>query len=173
VNATHRSAGTILREARMKAGLSQVELARLAGVAQSVVSAYESGRRQPALPTLVRLIEATGQDIDVVLLPRRTPPDRPGLLRSKVHSHRAELRRAAAKYGASNVRMFGSVARGEETADSDIDLLADFSAGTSLFTLARLQRELESILGAPVDIVPASGLKPDVRAEVERDVVPL
>jgi hypothetical protein len=65
------------------------------------------------------------------------------------------------------------VARGEETADSDIDLLADFSAGTSLFTLARLQRELESILGAPVDIVPASGLKPDVRAEVERDVVPL
>ncbi|NED97803.1 helix-turn-helix domain-containing protein [Phytoactinopolyspora alkaliphila] len=164
----------MLREARQKAGLSQVELARLAGVTQSVVSAYESGRRQPALPTLARLVEATGQDVDVVLRPRATSSDQPrGLLGSKVHRHRAELLRAAAKYGASNVRLFGSVARGEDTANSDVDLMADFSDGPSLFTLARLQRELESILGARVDIVPASDLKPKVRAEVERDVVAL
>ncbi|WP_207781924.1 helix-turn-helix domain-containing protein [Phytoactinopolyspora limicola] len=170
---TLRSAGTILREARRQAGLTQVELARLAGVTQSVVSAYESGRRQPALATLTRLIEATGQDVDMVLRPRRAAPEQQRGLGSKVLRHRAELRRAAAAYGASNLRMFGSAARGEDTHSSDVDLLADFSAGPSLFTLARLQRELEAILGVPVDVIPASELKPMVRAEIEQDLVPL
>ncbi|NEE04657.1 helix-turn-helix domain-containing protein [Phytoactinopolyspora halotolerans] len=162
----------MLREARRRANLSQMELARRAGVTQSVVSAYESGQRQPALPTLARLIEATGHDIDLVLRPREAPLHQSsGPLASKVHAHRAELRKAAAKYGASNLRLFGSVARGEESESSDVDLLADFSPGTSLFTLARLRRDLEAILDAPVDIVPASDLKPGVRADVERDLV--
>lgn len=54
------SAGELLRKARKQAGLSQAELAQRAGVTQSVVSAYESGARQPSLPTLARLVEATG-----------------------------------------------------------------------------------------------------------------
>jgi DNA-binding XRE family transcriptional regulator len=54
------TAGDLLRQARQGAGLSQVELAARAGVTQSVISAYESGHRQPSLPTLTALIEAAG-----------------------------------------------------------------------------------------------------------------
>jgi transcriptional regulator with XRE-family HTH domain len=57
------SAGALLRRARRLAGLTQAELAARAGVTQSVVSAYESGHRQPALPTLAALIEATGHEL--------------------------------------------------------------------------------------------------------------
>lgn len=168
------TAGGLLREARKKAGLSQIELARLAGVAQSVVSAYEAGRRQPSFPTLARLIEATGHDVDVALRPRETGLDRlRGPLGRKVWAHRMELREVATKYGASNLRVFGSVARGEESTDSDVDILADLSPDTGLFALGRLRGELEHILGAPVDVVPAGDLKPGVRRDVELDVVPL
>jgi uncharacterized protein len=80
---------------------------------------------------------------------------------------------AAARRGVSNVRLFGSVARGEEAADSDIDLLVDLPDDASLFTVARLQRDLEEILGAHVEIVPAGDLKPTVRANVERDLIAL
>jgi transcriptional regulator with XRE-family HTH domain len=63
------SAGSVLREARRRAGLSQVELARRAGVTQSVVSAYESGARQPSVPTLARLVGATGFELELQLRP--------------------------------------------------------------------------------------------------------
>ena len=63
----------MLRRARLGAGLSQAGLAVRAGVAQSVISAYEAGRRQPALPTLARLIDATGYDLVVDIQWRRVP----------------------------------------------------------------------------------------------------
>lgn len=69
--------------------------------------------------------------------------------------------------------MFGSVARGTEAPDSDIDLLVDLPEAMSLFTLGRLRRDLEDVVGAHVDLVPANGLRPDVRANVEVDLVPL
>lgn len=65
------TAGSLLREARMRAGLSQSELARRVGIAQSVISFYESGRRQPSLPTLAVLLDATGFPLDVHLAPGR------------------------------------------------------------------------------------------------------
>ncbi|HUC26128.1 MAG TPA: nucleotidyltransferase family protein [Streptosporangiaceae bacterium] len=80
---------------------------------------------------------------------------------------------AAAAHGVSGLRVFGSVARGEDRADSDVDLLADLPAGISLFGMARLQADLESILGTRVDLVPAADLKPDVRSRVERELVAL
>ncbi len=73
----------------------------------------------------------------------------------------------------SNIRVFGSVARGEDSADSDVDLLVDVPPGMGLLGLARLQRELEDILEAPVDLVPADDLKPAVRADANPDLVPL
>jgi hypothetical protein len=129
----------------MNAGLSQLELARRAGVTQSVVNAYESGRRQPSLPMLARLAKAAGSELEMTVRPdgprrRRLGGD----LGRKLRSNRQELREAAARYGVSNVRVFGSVARGEDTADSDIDLLVDLPVGASLFTVARLQRRPRS-----------------------------
>jgi uncharacterized protein len=172
---TTSSAGALLREARTEAGLTQRELARRAGVSQSVISAYEAERRQPSLPTLVRLVEATGGRLETSV--RRSDADPPrrlgGRLGQRLQARRTEVIAAAARHGVANVRVFGSVARGVETADSDIDLLVDLPDGASLFSIARLQRELEEILRARVEIVPASDLKPDVRTTVDGDLVAL
>jgi hypothetical protein len=76
----------------------------------------------------------------------------------------------AASSGLSNVQVFGSVARGEETTASDIDLLVDVAPGVGLVTLARCQRDLETLLGAPVDLVSAADLKSGVASSVLAEV---
>ena len=69
--------------------------------------------------------------------------------------------------------MFGSVALGTDTAESDIDLIADIAPGTGLFTLVRLEHELSELLGAEVDVVPAKGLREHLAERVLREAVPL
>lgn len=167
--------GSLLREARLRAGLSQVELARRAGVTQSVVSAYEMGARQPSLPTLIRLVAASGLDLDVRVRPPAddSPPDFHRVLLERLFEQRREVRRIARRHGLSNLRVFGSVARGEETDRSDIDLLVDVPPAVGLLGLARCQRELEALLGAPVDLIPASDLKAGVAGAVLVDAVRL
>ncbi len=154
--------------------MSQQELAVRAGVTQSVVSAYESGHRQPAVPTLAALVDAAGYEL---VMGVRRHPRRLGRLSGplgrRVRRRRHDLVAAAAAHGVRNLRVFGSVARGEDGPDSDVDLLADLPAGLSLFGLGRLQDDLEGILGAPVDLVPAQDLKPGVRARVEGELVAL
>ncbi len=145
-----------------------------AGVTQSVISAYESGHRQPSLPTLGALIEAAGHELVTGL---RRQPRRlsrlTGPVGRQVRRRRHDLVAAAATHGASGLRVFGSVARGQDRPDSDVDLLADLPPGMSLFGLARLQADLEAILGAPVDLVSAADLKPDVGRRADQDLVPL
>jgi len=168
------NAGALLRQARKRAGLSQVELAARAGVTQSVISAYESGYRQPSVPALARLIDAAGCQLTLGL--RRQP----GRLRQlsgpvgrRVRRYRRDLITAAAAHGVQNLRVFGSVARGEDRPGSDVDLLADLPPGLSLFGLGRLEADLEAILGTRVDLIPATDLKPGVRERVEQDLVAL
>jgi predicted nucleotidyltransferase len=166
------SPGALLRQARTRAGLSQAELATRAGVAQSVISIYESGRRQPALPTLAALVEATGFDLEVRLRRRRL--DRlTGPLGARLRRHRAEVLRTARAAGITVRGVFGSVARGEDGPDSDVDLLVELPPGMGLFGLGRTREQLQQILHAPVELVPASDLKPGVRASVLADLVPL
>ncbi len=166
------TAAGLLRQARQRAGMSQVELAARAGVTQSVISAYESGHRQPSVPTLAALIEATGFELATAL---RRQPRRlkmlSGPVGQRVRRRRHDLVAAAAAHGVSGLRVFGSVARGEDRPDSDVDLLAELPAGMSLFGLARLQAELEVIVGTRVDLVPAADLKPEVRKRAGRDLV--
>ena len=168
------TAGALLRQTRKRAGLFQVELAARAGVTQSVISAYESGQRQPSLPALARQVHAA--DFELTLGLRRQP----GRLRRlsgpvgrRVRRHREDLIAAAAAHGVSNLRVFGSVARGEDRPDSDVDLLADLPPGLSLFGLSRLEADLEGILGTRVDLSPAAGLKPGLRERAESDQIPL
>ena len=168
------SAGKLLREARIEAGLTQSEVARRAGVTQSVVSAYESGSREPSLPTLRRLIQATGRELQLHIRPGRSGLEQlTGPIGRRVRKHRPEIKRVAKRHGISNLRVFGSVARGADGPGSDVDLLVDLGPDVSLFTLARLQRELEHVLGAPVDLVPSDGLKPGVQGAVRASQVPL
>jgi len=164
----------LLRRARSQAGMSQAELATRAGVAQSVISAYEAGRRQPALSTLARLIEAAGYDlvVDIRRKPRRLSR-LSGPVGRKVRRKRHELVAAAAAHDVTNLRVFGSVARGEDRPDSDLDLLADLPPGMGLLGLGRVQADLEAILGSRVDLVPAGDLKPGVSARAQRDLVAL
>ena len=69
--------------------------------------------------------------------------------------------------------MFGSVARGEDTFESDIDLLVDLAPGTGLFSLGTLEREISDILGTHVDVAPSDSLRPAVRAEAEVEAIEL
>ena len=171
------TAAVLLRDARLRAGLSQAELGRRAGVTQSVVSAYESGARQPSVPTLARLVAATGLELDLrvcepaTIGPASGAPS--GALGQRVQARRVELQAVLAGYGLRNPRLFGSIARGEEGPESDVDLLVDVPEGVGLVTLGRCQAELEVLLGASVDLVPAGGLKPGVATDVLVEAVPL
>jgi predicted nucleotidyltransferase len=86
---------------------------------------------------------------------------------------RAEILAAAARHGASNVRVFGSVACREAGGGSDVDFLVDFEPGRSLLDLAGLVVELEDLLGHPVDVVTEPGLKARIRQRVLAEAVPV
>ncbi len=159
----------MLRGARSRAGLTQSDLAARAGVSQSVVSAYESSRREPSFETLRRLIMATGFDLDITLV--AAAPN--SIRRQTVQQTRSRLGSALRQLGARNIRLFGSVARGDDGPDSDIDLLIDVTPDVGLFALGRMRSEAERILGSSVDIVPANSLKPDLVERVLAESIPL
>ena len=91
------------------------------------------------------------------------------LLKSK----REEIIGVAARHGALNVRVFGSVARGEARPDSDVDFLVDLESGRSLFDLGGLLTDLQNLLGRKVDVVTENSLRPRIRERVKREAVPL
>jgi uncharacterized protein len=95
----------------------------------------------------------------------------------RLRDHRTDLReviqRTAAASGVREVRVFGSVARGEERPESDVDLLVTLEPGRTLLDLARLELQLEQLLGRPVDVVTEGGLREPVRATALRDARPL
>lgn len=168
-------AARLLHDARLRAQLSQTELARRAGVAQSVISAYESGRREPSLVTLTRMVEATGHTIKLDLeentVAIRGLPDTP--IGRRLRRNRSALLDVAARHGAASLRVFGSVARGEDTAESDVDLVVDLPFGIGLFELGVFERELSEVLKVKVDLVPSDGLRARVRDEVDTEAIPL
>lgn len=88
-------------------------------------------------------------------------------------SHRAAVRQAVQRFRADNPRVFGSVAHGDDSDDSDLDLLVDPSPGATLFDLGGLQIELEELLGVPVDLLTPGDLSPRLRAQVLAEAVPV
>jgi len=167
------SSAAVLPEARLRAGLSQSELAHRAGLAQSVMSMYESSRRQPALRTLAALVDPTGLDLVLELRPAPGLDCLTGPHGQRVLAGRSQLKTVAARYGVAGLAVFGSVTRGEERPDSDVDLLVELPPGMGLFRLGRLRSDLEAAVGLPVDLVPVSDLKPSLRGRVAADLVPL
>jgi uncharacterized protein len=90
-----------------------------------------------------------------------------------IKANREEILRVAAKHGASNVRIFGSVARGESGPSSDVDFLVEMEAGRSLLDLSRLVLDLQDLLGRPVDVAEPEGLHWYIRERVLKEAVPL
>lgn len=127
---------TQLRSARIAARLTQAALARRAGTSQSRLSSYENGSITPNPSTKKRLLQAT----------RRLPSE-------VVDEKRGKIIEVAEKNGLSNVRVFGSVARLEDTFESDIDLLVTPSPETSLMDLSEFLLEVENITGRDVDVL--------------------
>lgn len=120
-------------------------------MSQSHVAAYEAGRRPISAEQEQRIVRAL-----------RRPPS------EVLKEHTAEVRRIATEHGADAVKVFGSVARGEDGFDSDLDLLVRLRPGVGLFDLVMMRSQIETLLGVPVDIVSEAALKPrddDIRRE--------
>lgn len=84
----------------------------------------------------------------------------------QVSNKRNEILQIARRHGASNIRVFGSVARGDADSESDIDFLVDLERGRSLLDLGGLLIDLQKLLGRPVDVVTEKGLQPRIRDRV-------
>ena len=97
-----------------------------------------------------------------------------GMNLEQMRQHTTRIRALAAKYGASNLRVFGSVARGEASPDSDVDLLVDLPPGYDLLRQRMpLVLDLRDLLDCEVDLVPAHELSPHLRDRVLAEAVPL
>lgn len=173
------SVATTLRQARSRANLSQVDVATRAGTSQSALARYETGAALPTLPTLERILAACGRRLEI-----QTPPAQPSApltsVRSQLGPQAGNLRRrrrrlldAAERHGVGRLRVFGSLARGEANAASDIDLLVDLKPGRTLLDLAAFRREATKILDLPVDVATVDMLKERVRVEVLSEALPL
>ena len=86
-----------------------------------------------------------------------------------IEERRDEILRIAARYGARNVRVFGSVARNEDQADSDVDLLVEMEDDRSLLDLVGLQQDLEELLARNVDVLTDASIHPALRARIAAD----
>ena len=105
--------------------------------------------------------------VDVVDAPRRR------VTLDELRAHRDEIYAIASRYGVSNIRVFGSVARGEADENSDLDLLIDIDFGRSLFDLSGFALEMEDRLGVHVDVGTVPSLKPRIRDRVVASAVAL
>jgi uncharacterized protein len=132
------------------------ELASELGLHSSTVRALAARGRIPSRPT------PGGHhrfDLDEVrqALGASGLPD--ALSLGALRERRQEIRRLARRHGARNVRVVGSVARGEQEAGSDVDLLVDMDPGRTLFDVAALHDDLEELLGRPVDVITSGAVR--------------
>lgn len=144
-----------LRESRLRAGLTQRQLAQRAGTSQPAVAAFEAGTRRPSPETATRL--------------RAALRVRPSVL---LNTTRDKVREVLTERGVANPRIFGSVSRGEDTAESDLDLLVTVPPDFDIFDKVLLVESLEKAFGAPVDVVPDDARGPIV-ARAREEAVPL
>lgn len=135
---------TAIRQARRQAGLTQARLARRSRTSQAAISEYEAGRRTPEPATLRRILWAARPLPSTVL-----------------DQGRGAVLDVSERFGVSNVRVFGSVAQGEDGPNSDIDLLVQLPARMDPVEFVRFCEALEEILGVHVDVVSEAALSDD------------
>lgn len=143
-----------MRARRALLGLSQRALAQASGVAQPLISAIESGRRQPTPASTTALLGA---------------PLRPSVALDR---RRAQVAAAVRDHGGRDAAVFRSVAHGTDEPGSDLDLMVDFEDGRDIVDLLALQAHLEELLTVPVDVVSA-GSSGDVARRARAEAVAL
>jgi uncharacterized protein len=94
-------------------------------------------------------------------------------LTETLKTNREKILEVSAKYGARNIRVFGSAARGDFSQNSDIDFLVDMESGRSLLDMGGLLMELQKLLGCKVDVVSTKGLRQRIRESVLREAISL
>ncbi len=164
--------------ARLAAGLTQSELAARIGTTQSAIARLESGTITPTVETLSRLADVVGLRFEIApnsgLTAHETKKTKPTMQR--LRARRTEIIKAAATHGAHNIRVFGSVDRGDADAASDVDMLVDLVADAHGFAyfglLEDLRRALTIVIGYDVDVLDCAGLR-DMRERVLEAAVPL
>jgi len=125
-------------------------------------------RSQAARPSLTAVVQAA---LSQYLGGPRTDPSSQVI--NLVLANRGMINEIVRRHRGSNPRVFGSVARGEATAASDVDLLVDLIPGATLFDVARMRSDLEQLLEMPVDVVASSGLEGDAGDEILQESISL
>ena len=174
----------IIEEVRRLAGLTQSELALRAGTSQAAVARYENGISNPSTATLQRLTRAAGYEVRVQIVPVKASlcfslkmafkaSNLNSKRAAKLRKKRGEINSLLARAGASNPRIFGSVARGEDAELSDIDLLVDFDTSRGLLPIIELNSKLSKLLGERVEVSPAGAHKSSILENALSAAVPL
>ena len=94
-------------------------------------------------------------------------------IEKEIKNKRQDILRIAAEYGVQDIRVFGSVARGQSSADSDLDVLVKLNPGYSLLDLIAIKQDMEDLLGCGVDVVTEAAISPYIREEVLKEAVSL
>ena len=87
--------------------------------------------------------------------------------------HRDQVRRILERFRMGNPKVFGSAARGDDAEGSDLDILVEAPPGTTFYDLARVELELEGVLGCKVEVLTKDSLSPDIAKNVEADLAPI
>lgn len=168
----NQRSSALIAQARRESGLTQSAFASRAGTSQPAIARYEAGLASPSLNTLVRILKAGGLELELRVKATRTV-NLSSKRAKKIRENRGEINRLMKKAGASHIRLFGSVVRGEDTKSSDIDFLVDFDTSQGLVPLMRLKTELSALLREKVDVAPVSILKKSVLENALKESIPL
>lgn len=168
----NQRSSTLIARARRESGLTQSAFASRAGTSQPAIARYEAGLASPSIDTLARILKAGG--LELVLRVNATRVVNLSSKRAKkIRENRGEINRLMKLAGASHVRIFGSVVRGEDTQSSDIDFLVEFDTSQGLVPLMKLKTQLSALLKEKVDVAPVSILKKSVLEEALKEAIPL
>lgn len=153
-------AGDLLREARQRRGLSQRALAKAAGVSHTSVARIEAGRTQPTLGTLATLLAGAGYKPEVRLVNTARPSE-------LLSQHKHDLMTLARQYGVRSIKVFGSVALGLDSSESDVDLLVEFEPAVRGLDRVEFAQAVEDVLGVGVGIVNPRSASAEFRDRIE------
>jgi len=156
--------GTQVRAARRARGWSTRAAAERLGLSVRFLNELERGKATARLDKVVQALEGLGLEIAVV-------PKQVTGLREQVLARKPLLRTIAVARGVRSLSLFGSAARGEANAASDLDFLVELEAGRSLLDLVGMKQDLEALFDRSVDVFTADSLKQEVLASARTEML--